>query len=165
MLRRGISFWSKDHQKIYLLGNPIVFWSSTACIITYAALKCVFLLLSKRKIALPNSARWNKYDGAIGLFFVAWGLHYFPFNLMGRQLFLHHYMPSLYMATLVVGVFFDLLTSSLRRPIQWSLLVLCIMTVIYIYNIFVPITYGEPWTSTKCSSASWRPNWDFNCKM
>ncbi|KAI9275246.1 glycosyltransferase family 39 protein [Helicostylum pulchrum] len=161
-LRRGISFWSKDHRKIYLLGNPFVFWSSTACIIAYVALKLVALLLSRRNI-MTN--RWRKYDGAVGLFFVSWAFHYFPFNLMGRQLFLHHYMPSLYMAVLVTGVFFDLLTSSFRNPVRWSLLIMCIMTVVYVYTIFIPITYGEPWTTSACSSATWRSDWDFNCKM
>ncbi|KAI8077657.1 glycosyltransferase family 39 protein [Thamnidium elegans] len=164
ILRRGISFWSKDHRKIYLLGNPLVFWSSTACIITYVALKLVTLLFLQRKI-ITDTNRWRKYDGAVGFFFVSWALHYFPFNLMTRQLFLHHYMPSLYMAILVTGAFFDLLTSSFRNPVRWSLLIICVMAVVYVYTIFIPITYGEPWTTSACSSATWRPDWDFNCKM
>lgn len=69
------------------------------------------------------------------------------------------------MAVLVTGVVFDLLTSSFRNPVRWSLLVMCIMTVVYVYTIFIPITYGEPWTTSACSSATWRPDWDFNCKM
>jgi dolichyl-phosphate-mannose-protein mannosyltransferase len=38
-----------------------------------------------------------------GFFFLAWALHYFPFYLMGRQLFLHHYLPAHLASCLVTG--------------------------------------------------------------
>src|SRR5204862_3181398 len=38
-----------------------------------------------------------------GFFFLAWALHYFPFYIMGRQLFLHHYLPAHLASCLVTG--------------------------------------------------------------
>ncbi|EEB93667.1 hypothetical protein MPER_07642, partial [Moniliophthora perniciosa FA553] len=35
-LRRGINFWVKDHRQIYLIGNPWVWWLSTAAVFAYA---------------------------------------------------------------------------------------------------------------------------------
>jgi dolichyl-phosphate-mannose-protein mannosyltransferase len=107
---------------------------------------------------------WQKYDAAAGLFFIAWTIHYFPFNLMERQLFLHHYMPALYMATLIVGVFFDMLTRSVSPQLRLALVVVISMVVIYVYHIYIPITYGEPWSTRACLQATWRSSWDFNCK-
>lgn len=38
-----------------------------------------------------------------GFFFLAWATHYFPFFVMGRQLFLHHYLPAHLASCLVTG--------------------------------------------------------------
>ncbi|KIJ29707.1 glycosyltransferase family 39 protein, partial [Sphaerobolus stellatus SS14] len=34
-LSRGINFWVKDHRQIYLIGNPVVWWLSTAAVLGY----------------------------------------------------------------------------------------------------------------------------------
>jgi dolichyl-phosphate-mannose-protein mannosyltransferase len=142
---------------------------SLACILSYALIKPTLFIASKRQVHIPYfsdlDSDWaTKYDAAAGFFFVSWALHYFPFNLMHRQLFLHHYMPSLYMSTLLAGVFFELLTRVLSTRIRWSLVAICVFAVVYVYHIFIPITYAEPWTKEKCLQASWRSKWDFNCK-
>lgn len=107
---------------------------------------------------------WPKFDAAAGLLFTSWAMHYFPFNLFGRQLFLHHYMPSLYMATLIIGVFFEILTRKVSFKIRWALVAIITVALIYVYQIFLPITYGEPWSTKKCLEATWRPNWDMSCQ-
>ena len=38
-----------------------------------------------------------------GFFFLCWAAHYLPFYLMGRQLFLHHYLPAHLASCLVAG--------------------------------------------------------------
>lgn len=38
-------------------------------------------------------ARSRLYNST-GFLFLCWGAHYFPFWLMGRQRFLHHYLPA-----------------------------------------------------------------------
>jgi dolichyl-phosphate-mannose-protein mannosyltransferase len=45
----------------------------------------------------------SRLYNSTGFFFLAWALHYFPFYLMGRQLFLHHYLPAHLASTLVTG--------------------------------------------------------------
>lgn len=107
---------------------------------------------------------WPKFDAAAGLLFTSWAMHYFPFNMFGRQLFLHHYMPSLYMATLLTGVLFEIVTHKLSFKIRWALVVIITVVLIYVYQIFLPITYGEPWSTKKCLEATWRPNWDMSCQ-
>jgi dolichyl-phosphate-mannose-protein mannosyltransferase len=48
---------------------------------------------------------------SIGYFFLAWAAHYFPFYLMGRQLFLHHYLPAHLASCLVTGALTQFLFS------------------------------------------------------
>jgi dolichyl-phosphate-mannose-protein mannosyltransferase len=38
-----------------------------------------------------------------GFFFLTWAAHYLPFFIMGRQLFLHHYLPAHLASSLVTG--------------------------------------------------------------
>jgi dolichyl-phosphate-mannose-protein mannosyltransferase len=38
-----------------------------------------------------------------GFFFLMWAAHYAPFFIMGRQLFLHHYLPAHLASALVAG--------------------------------------------------------------
>lgn len=46
-----------------------------------------------------------------GFFFLAWATHYFPFFVMGRQLFLHHYLPAHLASTLVTGALVEFIFS------------------------------------------------------
>ncbi|KAI8355651.1 glycosyltransferase family 39 protein [Choanephora cucurbitarum] len=161
-LKRGISFWTKGKLKLYLLGNPLVYWISSASVVAYASWKFLIFLLKKRRLSYGGLDA--QHDQAAGLFFICWALHYFPFNLMDRQLFLHHYMPSLYMAILLTGVLFDYLTQTLPCRKRWAIVALCLSGLIYVYRIFIPITYAQPWTLEQCQAATWRSTWNFNCK-
>jgi dolichyl-phosphate-mannose-protein mannosyltransferase len=58
----------------------------------------------------PLAVRYRLYN-SIGYFFLAWAAHYFPFYLMGRQLFLHHYLPAHLASCLVTGALTQFLFS------------------------------------------------------
>ena len=45
----------------------------------------------------------SRLYNSTGFFFLAWATHYFPFFIMGRQLFLHHYLPAHLASCLVAG--------------------------------------------------------------
>ncbi|KAI8048942.1 uncharacterized protein B0P05DRAFT_564084 [Gilbertella persicaria] len=82
---------------------------------------------------------------------------------MGRQLFLHHYMPALYFSILLFSVGFDLLTIRWVNRKRLLAAAVFILSVIYVYRVFTPITYAEPWTQSLCEKAKWRSTWDFDC--
>lgn len=45
----------------------------------------------------------SRLYNSTGFFFLVWAAHYFPFFIMGRQLFLHHYLPAHLASCLVAG--------------------------------------------------------------
>ena len=47
-LRRGINFWGKEHRQVYLLGNPLTWWSSTLALFLFIVTKLVLILRAKR---------------------------------------------------------------------------------------------------------------------
>jgi dolichyl-phosphate-mannose-protein mannosyltransferase len=48
LLKRGISFWGKEQKHIYLVGNPVTWFMSTAAIVIYIAIRGLLFLRDKR---------------------------------------------------------------------------------------------------------------------
>ncbi|KAH6689102.1 dolichyl-phosphate-mannose-protein mannosyltransferase [Plectosphaerella plurivora] len=104
-LLRGVSFWTKNdtREQIYFLGNPIGWWLASSLLAVYVGIVGADQLSLRRGIdALDRRSRSRLYNST-GFFFLAWATHYFPFFLMGRQLFLHHYLPAHVASSLVAG--------------------------------------------------------------
>ncbi|KAF8522321.1 glycosyltransferase family 39 protein [Gautieria morchelliformis] len=160
-LSRGINFWVKDHRQIYLIGNPVVWWLSTAAVLIYGIVRGFLILRTKRGYQDFNHTVVVKYDQLCGFLALGWFLHYFPFYLMQRQLFLHHYFPALYFAILLFCGIFDLITSTLRPRIRFQIATVLIVVAIWTFAHFSPLAYGSPWTKSKCVSSKWVKTWDF----
>jgi dolichyl-phosphate-mannose-protein mannosyltransferase len=96
---------------------------------------------------------------------IVWGVHYVPFFLMNRQLFVHHYLPSHLVSALVAGAVLNFILSETinypiskwgpktrGRPSQYSDLGVkgILSVVIYAFFLFLmfaymaPLTYGTP---------------------
>lgn len=154
-----------------------MWWLSTAAIIVYGAVRGFLVLRAKRGYQDFNHSTLRtssclaitytilavivKYDQLCGFLALGWFMHYFPFYLMQRQLFLHHYFPALYFAILLFCGVFDLITSTLRPRIRFQIAVVLIMFAIWTFAYFSPLAYGSPWTKGKCMSSKWVKTWDF----
>jgi dolichyl-phosphate-mannose-protein mannosyltransferase len=88
ILQRGINFWGKDHRQIYLIGNPVIWWSSTVAILIYIAFKGLAIVRWQRGFQDYKHVTVKRFDYEVGTSVLGWALHYFPFFLMARQLFL-----------------------------------------------------------------------------
>ncbi|CAG8562246.1 1640_t:CDS:10 [Funneliformis caledonium] len=157
-LIRGISFWTDNvnKQQIYLIGNPFTWWLAVA---SMAVLVGVLLadVMSRRRGIYPIMDPW--------------AFHYMPFYLMGRSLFLHHYLPALLCSYIVTSVVFNFMfikfinypvsviggSMSNNRPkviypilkagVNYISIIACIILIsisfgVYLY--FTPLTYGTP---------------------
>jgi len=155
----------------------MVWWLSTAAVAAYAAVRGLLILRAKRgyldfnhsgSSASPTVASSSlstagvvKYDQLCGFLALGWSLHYFPFFLMQRQLFLHHYFPALYFAILLFCAVFDLVTAPLRPRMRFQIGAVFVILAIWTYLHFSPLVYGSPWTKSKCESSKWVKTWDF----
>jgi dolichyl-phosphate-mannose-protein mannosyltransferase len=173
----------KDHRQVYLIGNPAVWWPSTFAIAVYIIVKGFSVLRWQRgykdynngpspPLSRPRTdkiATWRRYDWAIGVTVLGWALHYLPFYLMERQLFLHHYFPALYFAILGLCQAWDFLTTrsrfveAPRRAGQITLVFLVV--VIAVFFALQPIAYGGKWTKSLCERARVFGTWDFDCDV
>jgi len=98
-----------------------------------------------------------------GFFLGAWAFHYFPFYLMTRQKFLHHYLPAHLASTLVAGSVLNfVLVETVNYPISvagprtrlrpavrakmnkvaWIAVFMLMAIVIGTWFFIAPLTYG-----------------------
>ncbi|KAL2009160.1 hypothetical protein VTN00DRAFT_7354 [Thermoascus crustaceus] len=169
-LLRGINFWGKDHRQIYLLGNPLIWWTSTLTIGIYIVFKGLAILRWQRSCGDYENTTFKRFDYEVGTNVLGWAFHYFPFYLMARQLFLHHYFPALYFALLAVCQVYDFCANRIRtfglssRPAIGKVFVAVFLTLtVFTFTLYSPLVYGNPWTQDACKRVKLLDSWDFDC--
>ncbi|KAJ2332596.1 hypothetical protein GGI00_002717, partial [Coemansia sp. RSA 2681] len=163
-LRRGTAYWGGRGHFVYQLGNPLVWWASLAAVLLFGAVRVALFLLDKRQIAASLGGQRAIYLSSAGFFVVAWACHYVPFFLMGRELFIYHYFPALWMAILVLAFSLDLFTARLPAIVRLSVYVAVAAAVLHVFHTFSYITYARTWTKDACVRTKWLKTWDFDCE-
>ncbi|KAK6353450.1 hypothetical protein TWF696_005414 [Orbilia brochopaga] len=170
ILRRGINFWGKDHRQIYLMGNPIIWYSTTAAVVLYLVFKGIATLRWQRGFKDYEVENFRRFDFEIGASILGWAFHYFPFFLMKRQLFLHHYFPALFFGIIAVCQIWDFVFTRLqvlglkRNPSIGLLATVGYLGVsIVVFWLFSPLAYGNQWTKAECKRVKLLPKWDWDC--
>lgn len=165
LLLRGINYWGKNHTQVYFLGNPIVWWSATACILGFIVHAAISVLRWQTGQEVVKSKAVFNYNYQMFSYFVGWAVHYFPFFIMGRQLFLHHYLPAQYFAILGLGHFFELLAGSCAKYRKHAFIGVTVFTILsYVaYTQYAPLVFAGQWTKGKCLTSKLLVGWDYDC--
>lgn len=170
ILRRGINFWGKDHRQIYLMGNPIVWYTATLAVAIYVLFKGIAVLRWQRSCNDYSNETFKRFDYEIGTSVLGWAFHYFPFFLMQRQLFLHHYFPALVFGIMAFCQIYDFATTRFaipgvrENPIVNKAGVITLLAIsAVVFALYSPLAYGNAWTKTECSRAKLFSNWDWDC--
>ena len=162
-LRRGINFWTKNHRQVYLMGNPGIWWSVLGSVLLYAGVRVLLILRAQRGYNDFTHTTVVKYDRICGFLAVAYVAHYAPFFLMKRQLFIHHYLPALYIGILLTASIFDFGTTRVRPMFRLYAALALATGAGVLFARYSPITYASRWTNMACGDAIWLDSWDFNC--
>lgn len=145
--------------KYFLLGNPIVYWGSTASLGVILAMLAFYLIRWQR--GYTDLKQWEidqfHYAGIYPI--IGWFLHYYPFIAMARVTYVHHYYPALWFAILVAGFCLDFGTRNLNNTIQWSLYGVLYAVVIGLYILFSPICFGMQGSNQQYKYLRWFNNW------
>ncbi len=140
VMARPIYYWAGPNmERIYLLGNPAVWWASTFALI--AALGTVFACGIRRM------------DPVLRLLLAGWGLNLLPFVGIGRVMFLYHYFIALIFAILLLAALADRLPRP-RRPLA-ALMVISLVVFVF----FAPLTYGLPLSGSQYNARAWFSSW------
>lgn len=110
----GVSFWNDNDLKrqIFFGGNVVGFWLESGFLAIYVGFVLADLLTTRRGVHLLNEKSTSRLYNTLGFLFVGWAAHYFPFFLMNRQKFLHHYLPAHLIAALFTGGFVEFICTN-----------------------------------------------------
>lgn len=157
--------WGDESIRYFLLGNPLSTWPSTFAVVAFAALVVVLLLRWQRQytdLANPGDVSVFLIGGIFPM--LAWGLHFMPFVIMSRVTYVHHYLPALYFALLVMCYLFEAglkgwnksqLGKALRIIIYGSYYAIVIGCFFY----FSPISFGMEGPVSDYEYLDWLPGW------
>ncbi|XP_005390250.1 PREDICTED: protein O-mannosyl-transferase 2 isoform X2 [Chinchilla lanigera] len=91
--------------RVYLLGNPVVWWLNLVSIALYLLSGSIAAIAMQRGAKLPTEVEGLTrvlLQGG-GQVLLGWMLHYFPFFLMGRILYFHHYFPAMLFSSMLTA--------------------------------------------------------------
>ncbi len=138
-MSRPIFYWVDGDSRIYFLGNPVIWWASTAGILM--GLVLVF---------------FRKADKTIALLAGAYLLNILPFMEIKRVMFLYHYMIAMIFAVLMLVYVVEKIYNERRARIILTGLVLASF-VSFLY--FSPLAYGLPLSPEKYEKRVLLPSW------
>lgn len=160
--------WGDENPKYFLMGSPATTWTSSIGVIAFAILVLYYLIRWQRQI---NDFKFD--NEKLNLFLMGgiypmfgWGLHYVPFLIMSRVTYVHHYLPALYFAMIVLVFLIDYATRPLRlkntsssKIILLFIYVAWYILVIGVFYYFSPISFGLEGPSRQYEYMNWLKTW------
>ncbi|CCH42273.1 dolichyl-phosphate-mannose-proteinmannosyltransferase [Wickerhamomyces ciferrii] len=165
-LTRGINYWGDDNRHIYLLGNAPTWWATTLAITIFLIYAPTQILRWQKGAQIGTDRHVYNFNVQTFKYILGYLVHFAPSFLMGRQLFLHHYLPAFYFAVLTLAHFFDILVTyifSRKRTIGYALIVTFALVSFLFYVNYSPLIYGTPWTKAQCEASKLLEGWDYDC--
>ena len=132
-MSRSIFYWVSGDSRIYLLGNPLIWWASTLAVL----------------MSLGYVSRHRTIKLLLGGYF----LNLLPFIGISRVMFLYHYLTNLIFAILILVYLIEKQKNS--KKIFIGLTVVSVLAFIY----FAPLSYGLPLAPKAYESRVWLPSW------
>ncbi|KAK9480319.1 Dolichyl-phosphate-mannose-protein mannosyltransferase-domain-containing protein [Lipomyces japonicus] len=152
--------WGNETVKYYLLGNPVIIWGTTASIVVLTGLTLVYLLRWQRHVNdfTTSELSYYIYSGIYPA--LGWALHFFPFILMARVTYVHHYLPALFFAILTFAFVFDYGTSKwLHSYLRYVAYLIIYAIVIGVFLLFAPISIGMTGPHEDYAHLNWLSTW------
>jgi dolichyl-phosphate-mannose-protein mannosyltransferase len=165
---KGLGFWNDGSKaRIFMMGNIFAWTFGTFAIF----LLCVrfpkdkFLEHRGQVKYFQDHRFFKRFGNKIAFLFGAYLLHYAPFYLMGRSLYLHHYLPSFMFSTLIAAAQFDYMTRKLKgsnyQNIRLVLLAIIFVSTLTAFIFLLPLVYGSEIESEVLAKRKFIKSWNF----
>lgn len=146
-LQRGLAFWEQSKEaRVYLLGSLPAWFGGIVALISFAmrlARDNFELHRGRTKMTPERDAALSHHVRTAGFLALCWAVHYLPFFMMGRVLYLHHYLPSYIFSAMMAGAMLEYL-ERIRRKRFAALAVsgLMLSGLAWWFSQYYPIVYG-----------------------
>lgn len=137
---RPIYYWVKDGARIYFMGNPAVWWSSTIIL-----LLVLITVLSNPKILIK--------DQILTLLLVGYFANMVPFMGVKRVMFLYHYLNALIFSIIILFYFLN------NYKTTKKIAAVLVISAAVLFIFFAPLSYGLDLSSRAYEARVWFENW------
>ncbi|KAI8318553.1 PMT-domain-containing protein, partial [Martensiomyces pterosporus] len=156
--------WGPDGGvKFYELGNPLLWWATAVlCCLVYP-LRAVYWLCARRWRDSRGRGAYSRErcrrQG--GVLWLGWALHYLAFFLMGRVTYIHHYLPALYFALLLLAQEIDRVAdAAILKARRAAVLGAVSLLVAAVFWHFRKFTYGWDHSPGDLAHLQWLGTWN-----
>ncbi len=125
IMARPLYYWYNEGARIYLLGNPVVWW--------FSAFGVLALLIGQLKFA-----HWRQNE-AFWILMTGFWANLLPFAMVNRVMFMYHYLSSLCFSILIFAYFIE----HVKKP-KWLRPAIAVTAVVS-FLVVSPLTYGLNW--------------------
>uniref|UniRef100_A0A4W6ERM6 Protein O-mannosyl-transferase 2 n=1 Tax=Lates calcarifer TaxID=8187 RepID=A0A4W6ERM6_LATCA len=155
---------NETEYRVYLLGNPVIWWMNLATLGLYLIMVAVASVALQRGFSLEHACVLMRGGG---LLLLGWLLHYVPFYTMGRVLYYHHYFPAMLFNTIssLTNYYWLCLTNYLLPCWHLDKGLIRVNLKLHFY-LFHPLSYGmtgplahEP--GSAMAGLKWMDSWEF----
>ena len=157
-MTRPIYYWVKDSARIYLLGNPVIWWASTTAVLLLIFNFVIFNFQKLKNYLKIKSLKidWKLEIGNWKLNFLLGGffLNMLPFIGIKRVMFLYHYLAGLIFAIIILVYLID--QSKQKKKIFFALFALAAISFVY----FSPLSYGLNLSPEQYRQRLWLKTWE-----
>lgn len=151
--------WDAHTTKYFLLGNPLVYWGSTLSLVIFGIMAVYHVLRWQRSAKVLSDKQIDQMIYA-GLYpAIGWFLHYIPFFIMGRVLYVHHYFPALWFAILVAGYVFDYTVGQFPKNLRLIAFGVAYVALIAVFINFSAFTFGMDGEAGQWHRLQWLKSW------
>ncbi|KAJ1735285.1 Protein O-mannosyltransferase 2 [Coemansia biformis] len=154
--------WGDTSIKYYEIGNPLLWWASAIACIVYPLRLLFWALQMQRRCSRWRSLRefldfWDDSKFLWG----GWALHFVPFIFMGRVTYIHHYLPALYFALLLLAFELDCVFRRWRGGRYLRACALAVGAAVFlVFLYFAPFTYGWDRPAEELAGRRWLSSWN-----
>jgi len=155
--------WGDEQTKYYLLGTPVIWWGGTVSLALSFFVLLVYLMRMQRKYVDMEPREWDHFLYVCKVAFFGWFLHYFPFMIMGRVTYVHHYLPTLYFAVLMLAHLIDHFAFTTKRfseRTKWIVFGVCAFIITATFWWFRALAFGMDGPISEHWGLQWRKSWN-----
>ena len=168
LMLRPIYYWNKDltlgtdtfYERIYLLGNPFVWWVSTIGVAYFLASRvCMLMGFMVSRLRKKSKKKKEGESQPVSVFnqvFLGAGylVNLLAFIFIGRVMFLYHYFTALIFAIMIAAV-------TIAKNPKPRVVLICMLIAGTVLGFFIiyPVTYGTILRNGWPSSIFWLKSW------
>src|SRR3989344_2852310 len=151
LMIRPIYYWVQGNARIYFIGNPIIWWSSTIAVLYVLSIIAYKLWLKLRRYDISSSLLNS--SNLLTILITGYVMNLLPFIGVKRVMFLYHYLAAYIFAVLMLVY----LISKQKNSKQIFGVLLMISAIAFIF--FAPLTYGLDLSPKAYELRVWFESW------